>query len=127
LRLFVTPGELVSLQPKKMAVQFCADRPRFIRAEVEQVFASRLKVGQPADLEDDSRSGTTWRGHVMRIADWYAQRRLVAEEQLQLKDVRTLECLIALEPGQESVRIGQRVRVTVRQAPPAGKEALSQR
>jgi hypothetical protein len=46
----------------------------------------------------------------------------VAEEQLQLKDVRTLECLIALESGQAPVRIGQRVRVTVRQQPPASRE-----
>ena len=127
LRLSVTAGELVNLQPRRMAVQFCADRPRFIRAEVEQVFAARLKAGLPADVEDDSRSGTTWRGRVARIADWYAQRRLVAEEQLQLKDVRTLECLIALEPGQEPVRIGQRMRVTIRQPPPAGREGLSQR
>jgi multidrug resistance efflux pump len=122
MRLFVSAGELVSSPPRRSAVQFCADRPRFIRAEVEQVFAARVKVGLPADVEDDSRSGATWRGHVMRIADWYTQRRQVAEEQLQLKDVRTLECLIALEPGQAPVRIGQRVRVTIRQAPPAGGE-----
>jgi hypothetical protein len=89
---------------------------------VEQVFAARVKKGQPAHIEDDSRSGTTWRGHVMRIADWYTHRRLVAEEQLQLKDVRTLECLIALAPGQAPVRLGQRVRVTIRDTTREGRE-----
>jgi multidrug resistance efflux pump len=112
-RVFVTPGEWLSPQSKKTAIQFCPDKPRIIRAEVEQVFALRVEVGQPALVEDDGRSGKTWRGHVMRIADWYTQRRLVAEEQLQFKDVRTLECLIALDPGQAPLRIGQRVRVTI--------------
>ena len=63
------------------------------------MFAQRVEVGQPAVVEDDGDSGNTWRGHVMRISDWYTQRRMIAEEQLQLKDVRTLECLIALAAG----------------------------
>jgi multidrug resistance efflux pump len=113
LRLFVSVGELVGAQPKQPVVQFSPDRPRIIRAEIEQVFSTRVAVGQPAVVEDDGRSGNAWRGHVMRLADWYTQRRMVAEEQLQLKDVRTLECLIMLEPGQPPLRIGQRVRVTI--------------
>jgi multidrug resistance efflux pump len=121
-RVFVTPGEWLSPQAKKTAIQFCPNRPRIIRAEVEQVFALRVAVSQSALVEDDGRSGKTWRGHVMRIADWYTQRRLVAEEQLQFKDVRTLECLIALDPGQAPLRIGQRVRVTIREAGRSRKE-----
>ena len=34
-------------------------------------------------------------------------------EPLQFNDVRTLECLIALNPGQPPLRIGQRVRVLI--------------
>jgi len=69
-------------------------------------------------VEDDYAFGTIWRGHVIRLSDWYAQRREVAEEQLQLKDVRTLECLIDLDPGQSPLRIGQRVRATIMRAAP---------
>jgi multidrug resistance efflux pump len=116
LRVYATAGELLSAQPKKMAIHFCPDRPRVIRAEVEQQFAGRVRVGLPALVEDDGPAGGTWHGHVMRVADWYTQRRLVNEEQLQLKDVRTLECLIALETGQPPLRIGQRVRVTITDA-----------
>jgi multidrug resistance efflux pump len=118
LRIFVSPGELLSAQPKQMAIQFCPDRPRIVRAEVDQAFAARVQVDQPAQIEDDLSSGTAWRGRVVRISDWYTQRREVAEEQLQLKDVRTLECLIALDPGQPPLRIGQRVRVTINRAKP---------
>lgn len=121
LRVYATPGELLSAQPKRMAVHFCPDRPRVIRAEVEQQFAGRVRVGLPVLVEDDGPAGGTWHGHVMRVADWYTQRRLVNEEQLQLKDVRTLECLIALDTGQPPLRIGQRVRVTITdEAPKAG-------
>jgi multidrug resistance efflux pump len=113
LRILAAPGELISVAPKKIAIQFCPDRPRIVRAEVDQAFARRVEVGQPAVVEDDASADVYWRGHVMRLSDWYTQRREIAEEQLQLKDVRTLECLIVLDPGQPPLRIGQRVRVTI--------------
>lgn len=118
LRIFVSPGELLTSPPKRMAIQFCPDEPRIIRAEVDQAFASRMAVGLPAVVRDDGTDGPPWRGHVARISDWYTQRRQVADEQLQLKDVRTLECLIALDPDQPPLRIGQRVRVTINRARP---------
>ena len=34
-------------------------------------------------------------------------------EPLQFNDVRTLECIVTLDPGQPPLRIGQRVRVTL--------------
>jgi HlyD family secretion protein len=121
LRVYAVPGELLNPQSRKSAIQFCPDTARLIRAEVEQLFAKSVELGQPAVVKDDGDSGNTWRGHVMRISDWYTQRRMIAEEQLQLKDVRTLECLIALAAGQKPLRIGQRVRVTINKAPPADR------
>jgi hypothetical protein len=51
------------------------------------------------------------------VSDWYVQRRPVADEVLQMKDVRTLECIISFsEPP--PLRIGQRVRVTLRRGSP---------
>ena len=121
LRVYAVPGELLNPQSRKAAIQFCPDTARIIRAEVEQLFAQSVELGQPAVVKDDGDSGNTWRGQVMRISDWYTQRRMIAEEQLQLKDVRTLECLIALAAGQKPLRIGQRVRVTINKAPPADR------
>jgi multidrug resistance efflux pump len=116
LRIFVTVGQLLSAEPSKTSVEFCPDRPRIIRAEIDQAFASRVNVGQPAGIEDDYAAGKTWRGRVARVSDWYTQRRQVGEEHLQLKDVRTLECIISLDAGQQPLRIGQRVRVTISRA-----------
>jgi hypothetical protein len=58
-------------------------------------------------------AGPSWHGRVIRVSDWYTHRRSILQEPFQLNDVRTLECLIALDRGQQPLRIGQRVRVTI--------------
>jgi multidrug resistance efflux pump len=110
LRVQVSAGDGVSGQPGQPTVQFCPDRPRLVRAEVEQEFAGLLTIGQAAQVEDDVPDGTRWQGRVVRLSDWYTRRRSPVLEPLQQNDVRTLECLIELEPG-SSLRMGQRVRV----------------
>ena len=85
---------------------------------MDQAFALRVELGLPALVMDDNSTGHTWRGRVTRISDWYTERRQVAEEQQQLKDVRTLECIVTLDPGQKRLRIGQRVRVTISRPEP---------
>lgn len=83
-----------------------------IRAEVDQEFAGRVAVGQRAEIEDDtSRAGPKWHGRVVRVADWFAQRRTVFPDAPSAQDVRTLQCVIEVESGTPPLRIGQRVRV----------------
>jgi multidrug resistance efflux pump len=113
LRILVGPGDVLSSPPTKPALLFCADGPRLVRAEVNQEFARRVAEGQPARVEDDVHAAATWRGRVLRVSDWYTQRRSPAQEPTELTDVRTVECLIALDAGQAPLRIGQRVRVTI--------------
>ena len=113
LRVQVTKGELLGPQPRQAAIQFCPDGPRIVRAEIEQEFAGRVKVGQRALIQDDARISGEWRGRVKLISDWYTQRRWIMQEPRQFNDVRTLECIIVLDPKQPPLRIGQRVRVTL--------------
>jgi multidrug resistance efflux pump len=113
LRVLVSRGEMLGSAPKQPAVLFCPKGPRIIRAEVEQEFASWITEGQSTSIQDDTRATGTWRGKVLRISDWYTHRRSILQEPLQWNDVRTLECIIALDPGQPPLRIGQRVRVTI--------------
>jgi multidrug resistance efflux pump len=113
LRLLVSPGDVLGAEPKQAAIMFCPMGTRLIRAEVEQEFAGRVAVGQAAAIYDDSSSGPTWKGKVTRISDWYTHRRSILQEPFQFNDVRTLECLVAIDPGQPQLRIGQRVRVAL--------------
>ncbi len=116
LRVLISAGEMVGAQPHQPAILFCPEGERIIRAEAEQEFASHVKIGQPALIQDDATTGPSWRGRVMRISDWYAQRRSILQEPSQANDARTLECLVALDAGQPPLKIGQRVRIAIEQA-----------
>ena len=96
---------------------FAAEGPQVIRATVEQEFASRVKEGEPALVHDEADPTASWRGRVERLAGWYNQRRTVLHDPSQLSDVRTLECVIVLEPGQPRLRLGQSVRISIGAVP----------
>jgi multidrug resistance efflux pump len=113
LRVLVSEGEVLGPNSRQPALFFCPNVPRIVRAEVEQEFAARVAVGQTALIQDDATGGGEWKGKVDRISDWYSQRRSILLEPLQFNDVRTLECIIRIDPGQPPLRIGQRVRVTM--------------
>ena len=98
------------------------DEPAAVGKEIVgiQLPVAEVFVRQPVKLVatalgsyDDSRSGATWRGKIRRVSDWYGHRRSIWQEPLQFNDVRTLEGIIELEPGQPPLRIGQRVLVQV--------------
>ena len=114
LRVLATRGEILGGPTSPPAVFFCPDQPRIVRAEVPQEFADGIAVGQSCLIQDEAQLGETWRGQVARVSGWFTQRRSILQEPLQQNDVRTLECLIRLEPGQRPLRIGQRMRVTIR-------------
>ncbi len=117
LRILVGPGDVVSGQPGQPAVLFAATGPKIIRASVEQEFAGRVKEGAPALVGDESDRTLSWRGRVTRLAGWYAERRKVLDDPSQFSDVRTLECLIELEPPLPQLRLGQTVRVVIGAVP----------
>ena len=66
---------------------------------MEQEFAGRVAVGQTATIQDDTTTTTTWHGKVIRVSDWYTQRRTILPEPIQLHDIRTLECIVELDAG----------------------------
>ncbi len=114
LRVQVTKGEVLGAQPRHAPVLFCPNaKERIVRTEVEQEYAARVAVGKPAVIEDDTRQGDRWTGKVIRLSDWYTHRRSIIQEPKIFNDVRTLECIVALDPGQKLPRIGQRLRVTI--------------
>jgi hypothetical protein len=117
LRILVAPGEVIGGQPGQPAVLFASLGPQVVRATIEQEFATRVQEGEPALVRDEADPGATWRGRVARLAGWYSQRRPVLHDPSELSDVRTLECVIVLEPGQPRLRLGQSVRVSIGPVP----------
>jgi multidrug resistance efflux pump len=118
LRIHVGPGDVLGAQQAQPAVLFAADGRQVVRASVEQDFVRRIKEGQPAVIQDEADASVTWRGQVERLAGWYSQRRAVLHDPAQLSDVRTLECVIVMDPGHPRLRLGQTVRVYLGVEPP---------
>ena len=92
-------GQLLGPQPQ-LIISFCPATPRIIRAEIDQEFANQVQVGQSAIITDDATLTGSIRGKVKRLSDWFAQRRSPLFEPRQLNDVRTLECIIEVDPAQ---------------------------
>jgi multidrug resistance efflux pump len=113
LRSQLSVGQVLGPSPQQPVVLFCPALPYIVRAEVEQEFAGRVAEGQKAVIQDDATGGGSWTGRVKSISGWYSHRRSMLLEPLQFNDVRTLECIITLDPNQPPLRIGQRVRVTL--------------
>ena len=112
LRQLVNVGELLGPASPRPALQFCPAGNRIVRAEVEQEYAGRVRVGQRAIVQDESTGEGKWSGVVTGVSDWFTQRRDIRMEPQQFNDVRTLEVIIRLDgEGTSPLRINQRVRV----------------
>jgi multidrug resistance efflux pump len=111
LRVMLSEGQMTG--PGPAPIWFAPDRARVIRCEIDQMFADRVAKGRVALIYDDRAVGQPWTGMVDRCGEWIAPRRSVLDEPFQRNDVRTLECVIRLDPGQPEVRIGQRMRVVI--------------
>jgi HlyD family secretion protein len=115
LRVTVTPGEVLvlNLPGQSAPIHFLPKSPKIVRAEVLQEWAHLLKVGQEADIEDDSYQGPTWKGKVRYLSYWFAEKRHRIIEPFMLNDVRTLECVVEVLQEDPILRIGQRVKVKI--------------
>lgn len=112
LRILVNVGQVLGSNPRQPAIQFAAQRPLLVRAEVEQEFVGRIHKDQNVAIEDHVTGQPCARGKVVSLARWYAPRRTASPELLSMNsDVRTLECIIAIDSTSQEIRIGQRVRV----------------
>jgi multidrug resistance efflux pump len=118
------PGRLLRLHASKGGVLlpggflpnvvFAPAGKLVVRAEVDQEFLGKVKVGQAADIEDDSRLDTpTWTGRVRSIARWVAQKRSFILDPGEVNDVRTVECVVELD-SETGLVIGQRMRVRIK-------------
>jgi multidrug resistance efflux pump len=115
LRVLTHVGEVLGSSPMAPAIQFCAKGPKIIRAEVLQEWAYRVEAGQEVMIEDDTFAGATWQGRVKHVSGWFAEKRNKIYEPFMVNDVRTLECLIEVTSSGRPLRIGQRVRVKIKQ------------
>jgi membrane fusion protein (multidrug efflux system) len=112
LRILVNVGEVLGNNPRQPAIQFAANRPLLVRAEVGQEFVGHVREDQSVVIEDHVIGQECARGRVRSLASWYAPRRTATPEMFPMNnDAPTVECIIQIESNTQVIRIGQRVRV----------------
>lgn len=113
LRSFVHASEMLGANPRTPAIQFAPDGKKIVRAEILQEWAGRFKEGQTVEIEDDTYARREWTGTIKHIGLFYDKKRSAILEPFNMNDVRTLECIIDVNDKDDSLRIGQRVRVGI--------------
>jgi multidrug resistance efflux pump len=114
LTITVGVGDTIVGPTPMPTIQLCPAGPRVVRADVDQSNASLVAVGQRVSIEDDTHAAGKWTGHVQTVADMYAPQRTVLQgDPNQYSDVRTMPCVIDLDPDQPPLKINQRVLVTI--------------
>lgn len=113
LRLQANKGGVLLPGGYMPSIVFAPAGKLVIRAEVDQEFLGKVKVGKKVMAEDESRlDSPTWMGQVKSVSRWVANRRTIILDPGEINDVRTVECVVELETDQNLV-IGQRMRVRI--------------
>jgi multidrug resistance efflux pump len=114
LRTFVHKGEMLSPTPRmNPALEFMPEGRMIVRAEVLQEWGRFVKENQDVLIEDDTYKGTTWKGKVKSVSDWYAPTRSPVIEPFRYNDVRTLEVIIDVKDA-DNAKHNQRVRAKIK-------------
>jgi len=114
VRVSAQPGASVSPASGPLFI-LLPQKPRIVRAELNDSFVGVIRPGMPAEVVADSDDGHVhWNAHVLRIGQVYGPATLENDPQVRA-NARTVECVLAFDqPDSDQtrdLRIGQRVMV----------------
>ena len=101
-------GDVVSAQGAQTLVDVLPDAPHIVRAELNEGFVAKVRVGMSAQVYSEVDSGKVWPARVVRIGEIFGHSKL-SEEGQESMDARDVECILSLPESE--LRIGQRVQV----------------
>lgn len=101
-------AEVVSAQGASEIATLLPDGPRIVRAELNEAFVAKVRVGMSASVVSEADAGKTWTAKVVRIGDVFGPSKLVEDPQ-DATDARDVECVLELTT--DELRVGQRVQV----------------
>jgi HlyD family secretion protein len=132
LQVNVKKGQLLTGQERIPPILFLPVLPRegskstpfFVKGEVIQEWASRVKKGMTVHVEDDAYQGDRFEGTITRLAPWMGQKRQIIIEPFMTNDQNTVECTVEItkklkpdgttvDVGPDDLLIGQRMRIIV--------------
>ncbi|MDR3389789.1 MAG: HlyD family efflux transporter periplasmic adaptor subunit [Rudaea sp.] len=101
-------GDAVSAQVATALMELLPDRPRIVRAELNEGFVAKIKVGMSAQVYSEADASKTYPARVARIGDVFGPSKF-SEEGQESVDARDVECILDLP--ESDLRVGQRVQV----------------
>jgi multidrug resistance efflux pump len=114
LRVQASVGQSLAPGSPLPPIVFRPEGRLVVRAEIQQEFLGRVSPGMKATLRDDARADSpTWTGRVESVGQLVAPRKTILLEPGELNDVRTIECVIALDGKPDGLLVGQRMRVRI--------------
>lgn len=108
VRRSVHVGDSVTAQSGSELFSLLPDRPRIVRAELNEAYVDLVKPGMQAEIVRDSDQGEPVMARVLRIGDVFGPSRLT-DDPVERAGAHDVECVLQLEGGE--FRIGQRVLV----------------
>jgi len=104
------PGDGVSTLNVTPLFVFAPNMPRIVRADLDERFVDRVKVGQAAEVVIDNDGTRTVSARILRVSDVFGVKTPTGEPGERL-DLRVVECVLSIED--QTVRLGQRVLVKI--------------
>lgn len=108
VRRSVHVGDAVSAQSASELFQLLPDRPRIVRAELDEAYVDLVKPGMQAEVVRDSGEGKAVGARVLRVGEVFGPSRLT-DDPVERAGAHDVECVLQLDGG--DFRIGQRVLV----------------
>jgi multidrug resistance efflux pump len=108
VRRLVHVGDALSAQAATELFQLLPDRPRIVRAELNEAYVDLVKPGMQAEVVRDSDQGAAIPARVLRIGEVFGVSRLT-DDPVERAGAHDVECVLQLEGS--DFRIGQRVLV----------------
>lgn len=111
VRRAVHVGDVVSVQGGAELFQLLPDRPRIVRAELNEAYVDLVKPGMQAEVVRESGDGAAVSAQVLRVGEVFGPSRLT-DDPVERAGVHDVDCVLRLQGG--DFRIGQRVLVKFR-------------
>ena len=114
LRVQTSKGETAAPGTPRPAIHFLPSGPLVVRVDLEQEFLARVATGAKATIRDETRTDSpTWTGRVLSVGKWVGPKPTLVLEPGVLNDVRTVQCVITIDPPADGFVVGQRMRVHI--------------
>lgn len=101
-------GDVVSAQAATALFELLPDRPRIVRAELNESYVDLVKPGMQAEVVRESGIGKAVPAEVLRVGEVFGPSRLT-DDPIERAGVHDVDCVLRLSGG--DFRIGQRVLV----------------